>query len=121
MGEGFFHALSPLPEPGMGREDEAAISDLQLHFLTLSPLPALPKVLFLLLERGKRRDGLRIIGGLSLKSQMIPVGQKMKLGMIRGWEDEEIRRQFQSSPRPSGSRKGLKVILIHKENPDSAG
>lgn len=121
MGEGFFHALSPLPEPGMGREDEAAIPDLQLHFLTLSPLPALPKVLFLLLERGKRRDGLRIIGGLSLKSQMIPARQEMKPEMIRGWEDEEIRRQFQSSARPSGSRKGLEMILIHKENPDSGG
>lgn len=60
---------------------------------------------FLLLEKEKWRDGCQIIGGLSLKSQIIPVGQEMKLGVIQCWEDEEIRPWFQNSVRPSGSRK----------------
>lgn len=36
-------------------------------------------------------------------------------GVIRCWEGEEIRPGFQSSAGPSGSRKGLEVILIHKK------
>lgn len=114
MEKGIFHALSPLLEPGMGRK-------MRQQFPTSSSTSRLSKVLFLLLEKGKWRDRLWIIGGLCLKSQIIPVGQEMKLGMIQCGEDEEIRARFHSSAGPSGSRKGLEVILIHKENPDSGG
>lgn len=84
VGKGIFQVLNPLLGPGMGRK-------MKQQFLTSSSTSRLSKISFLLLEKGKWRDGLWIIRGLPLKSQIIPVGQEMKLEMIQCWEDEEIR------------------------------
>lgn len=73
-GRGIFPELGMVKK--MKQQFPTSSSTSQLSAL----VPALPKVGFLLLERGKRRHGLWIIGRLSLKSQIIPAGQEMEPG-----------------------------------------